>query len=142
MKKILFIAAVFFISGAALFACDMSFTLTDGSGESVSIYPDKSINLEKAEKYTLTVTFKENHARCRIPAEDTVFLLDDEKWIFGKGELPFIITENFTWDSVSKREYEAVIPFEVNGSGEVYLEVIRECDRKEGYDEYLVFKVI
>ncbi len=38
-----------------------------------------------------------------------------------------------------EKEHEAVIPFKVKSKGEISLEVIRECDKKDGYDEYLYF---
>lgn len=142
MKKILFAVFIMFGAAAALSACDMSFSLSDESGMTLKIYPDEAVNVDKGGNYRITVTFRENHGRCNVPAEDTVFLLDDEKWVFGKKELPFVIKEKYTWEEVSKREFTAEIPFKVSGSGEIYLEVIRECDRKEGYDEYLVFRVI
>ena len=141
MKKIFFAAFIMLLSAAALFACDMSYSLTDEAGKTVKIHPDETVEVQKEGSYILNVTFKENHGRCTVPAEDTVFLLDDEKWKFGKGELPFVISGEYTWESVSKTEHKAEIPFRAEKTGEIYLEVIRECSRKEGYDEYLVFNV-
>ena len=142
MKKILFAAFLMSVSAAALFACDMTYSLTDEEGKTIKISPDRTVNIQKEGSYTLTVVFKENHGKCTVPAEDTVFLLEDEKWKFGKEELPFVITDNYLWKSVTNSEHHAEIPFKAEESGEIYLEVIRECSRKEGYDEYLVFNVI
>ena len=142
MKKIFFAAFVMLISSAALFACDMSFSVTDEAGKTFKIYPDETVNLKKEGSYTLTVIFKENHGRCTVPAEDTVFLLDDEKWKYGKEKLSFVISDIYNWETVSNSEYRVDIPFKAEKSGEVYLEVVRECTRKEGYDEYIVFNVI
>ena len=142
MKKLILTAFVLIVSAGAMFACDMSFSVTDEAGKTVDIYPDETVNLKEEGSYTLTVIFKENHGRCTVPAEDTVFLLDDEKWKYGKNELSFVITDTFNWKSVSKSEYRVDIPFKAEKGGEVSLEVIRECSRKEGYDEYIVFNVI
>ena len=131
---------IFLITASAVSACDMSFFITDDSGNLERIYPDEVTELEENKNYKLTVIFRENHGNCSVPPSDTVFLIDDEKWIYGKEQLSFVITDDFKWETVSKREHEAVIPFQVNQSGEVFMEVIRECNKKEGYDEYLFFK--
>lgn len=139
-RKIISAVFLMIITAAAAFACDMSYTLTDSEGTQKHVNPDNEIMLKEGNSYTLSVNFSENHGKCNIPPEKTVFLLNDEKWVQGKDYLPLVLENDFSWESSGSRDYTAELSFEVKEKGLVYLEVIRECDRKEGYDEYLGFK--
>ncbi len=139
LRKIITAVCLMIISGTAAFACDMSYTLTGSDGSVKHVTPDNEIVLKEGRSYTLSVNFSENHGRCNIPPEKTVFLLNDEKWAQGKDYLPLVLEKDFNWESRGSRDYSAELSFAVKEKGKIYLEVIRECDRKEGYDEYLNF---
>ena len=45
------------------------------------------------------------------------------------------------WEHTSSKSHEVRFEFTAVGAGEWELEVVRECDKKGGYDEYLVFTI-
>ena len=45
------------------------------------------------------------------------------------------------WRDIDSTTHETELKFQATKEGEWELEVLRECDRKEGYDEYLIFTV-
>jgi hypothetical protein len=129
------ILAVFLLSAAALFACDITYTL-DGQ----PMIPGALTTLAAGSTHTLRVTFTEDHGRCTVPAADTIFLLNDEKWKPGKSHLPLTITETIAWETVDSRTHETVVNFTAGTPGDAALQVVRECPRG-GYDETLRFTV-
>ena len=77
-----------------------------------------------------------------MPAEDTLFLLDDEKWKASKDNLPLQLEQDPNWEELDGgRSHEARLSFSAEDAGEWALEIIRECDRRGGYDEVLSFFV-
>ena len=141
MKKRIILLTVLLLAGTAVFACEMTYKLVDSDGKSVHLSPDKTVFLDMDKNYKLIVSFKENHRRCEVPPEDTIFLLDDEKWNYGKDNLPLVLERNYSWDTEKPGNYFAEIMFSVREKSDFSLEVLRECDRKGGYDEYLNFSV-
>jgi archaellum component FlaG (FlaF/FlaG flagellin family) len=143
MKRI-FIAAMvlvtaIFIGGAAL-ACEMNFTVISSDGETVEVQPGRELKLDKGEAYTMIIEFVEDHGRCETPADETVYLLEEERWKASKDYLPLSLSEQGAWEEVSPGTWEQELVFTAQESGKTELEVIRECP-KGGYDETLEFKV-
>jgi hypothetical protein len=79
VRKIITAVCLMIISCTATFACDMSYTLTGSDGSEKYVTPDNEIMLKEGSSYTLSVNFSENHGKCDVPPEKTVFLLNDEK---------------------------------------------------------------
>ena len=134
MKRKLLLALLL-TAGASLFACDISYTL-DGA----PLTPGTPTSLAAGSTHTLIITFTEDHGRCDVPAADTVFLLNDEKWKPGKDYLPLTIGSAIAWRDVSDRTHETSITFTAGTPGAAALEIIRECSRG-GYDETLRFTI-
>jgi len=126
-------------SGSA-FACDIRLELKDDSGSITSISPDKPVIIQRDQVYTLIVTFRPDHGNCLVPAGDTIFLADEEKWKTNKDYLPLQLLNSISWQEVSRGVYQTEIKFKAAKSGSWELEIIRECT-KGGYDEFYVFKI-
>lgn len=122
-------------------ACEINYYISGNNGESRSVSPDKKIFLNNGESYTLHVDYLQDHGRCDVEYDDTLFILEDEKWKASKDYLPLVLIRKITWFQISKRNFETNIKFNVKKSGSFNLEIIRDCDRKEGYDESLQFQV-
>ena len=123
------------------FACEMTFMLSDSSGNSRTVIPGKKIVLKRGETYSLVIRFKEDHNNCKVAPEETLFLLDEEKWRSSKDYLPLKLEGSINWTDINSRIHETELTFKAAKSGDWELEVIRECKKKEGYDEYLLFSV-
>ena len=133
---------LFLIAGAAgAFACQLTFSLVSGDGSVRNIVPGRSVDLDLAESYTLKVTLEEDHNNCPVPAEDTVFLLEEEKWKASKDYLPLILGDNISWSDTGSRSHLTELAFTAVQAGVWELEIIRDCDKKEGYDESLIFSI-
>lgn len=135
----IFIILIFVFGAAGAFACQLTFSLVSGDGSVRNIVPGRSVDLDLAESYTLKVTFEEDHSNCPVPAEDTVFLLDEEKWKASKDYLPLILGDNISWSDTGSRSHLTELAFTAVQAGVWELEIIRDCDIKEGYDESLIF---
>ncbi len=137
------LVAGFLLIGAGLsFACEFTFSLTDSNGDTRTVVPGNTVEIESGASYLLTVRYSEDHARCAVPPEDTMFLLDEEKWRASKDHLPLRLTQDPSWQDVGgDRTHESRLSFTAMEEGEWTLEIVRECDRKEGYDESFVFSV-
>jgi hypothetical protein len=128
------------LTGTAALACEMNFTVVSNSGESFEVRPNKPVTLETKETYTLEVEFVQDHRNCIVPAENTVFLLNEEKWKEGKDYLPLLLLSQSGWTEVSSGTWEQNLGFVAQESQKTELEVIRDCP-KGGYDETLEFKI-
>ena len=137
-KKLTFILALIAL-GASAFACEMGFLLLGPDGSQRRITPDADIELISGREYELRITFTQDHGRCDVPAEDTVFLLNGEKWKPDREDSALAYRSSVQWTDISAREHEARIPFTVRSTGEIQLEIIRECAKKDGYDEVFSF---
>ena len=140
IKKI-FIILIFVFGAAGAFACQLTFSLVSGDGSVRNIVPGRSVDLDLSEVYTLKVTLEEDHSNCPVPAEDTVFLLDEEKWKASKDYLPLILQDNISWSDTGSRSHLTELAFTAVQAGVWELEIIRDCDKKEGYDESLIFSI-
>ncbi len=142
MKKKLIafsILVVLFITGTGLYACELNFSLVSPEGEQ-KIVPGKEIRLALGENYSLTVEFIEDHRRCITPPEETMYILQEEKWKISKDHLPLQLIELGDWVMESGDGWIQKIDFIPREEGTWRLEIIRDCP-KGGYDEYLTFHV-
>ncbi len=131
---------VFFAAGAAAFACEMAFRLEGQEYSTVEIHPGSAIKLVKGQSYKLTVEFIEDHRNCRVPACDTYFLLDNEKWKLKKESQGLIIKSMTEWDEKTQTKNSMVIEFTASVQGVHELQIVRDCP-KGGYNEKISFSV-
>jgi hypothetical protein len=143
MKKItlfLFIFISLFLLSIGAYACELQFTLKPMRGTEENIDPGSETSLTAGESYFLHVEFTQDHKRCITPAEETVYLISEEKWKSTKDYLPLQLVEQREWASISEGVWAQDIQFEALQKGLWELDVIRDCP-KGGIDETLVFQV-
>lgn len=142
MKNLVIIAVFFSVlfSAFGLFACEMHFSLISPDGEEEQLFPGREIVLNYDETYTLRVEFVEDHRKCVMAPEDTVYLLDEEKWKTEKDHLSLQLVSSSQWEETSTRGWVQELQFTAAQKGSVELEVLRDCP-KGGYDEDLLFSV-
>ena len=140
-KKLIFISILtaLFITGSGLYACEMNFSLFSPEGEQ-KIVPGKEVRLALGETYSLTVQFIEDHRKCVTPPEETMYILQEEKWKISKDHLPLQLIALGDWVMESGDGWVQKIDFTPREKGTWNLEIIRDCP-KGGYDEYLSFQV-
>jgi hypothetical protein len=135
--------AVLLTTLSAALACEFQFELTLPDGSVQRVTPDREVDLELGEMYTLEVQFIPDHRRCETPPQATLYLMQEEKWKVGKDHLPLGLLSMSSWsDSTAERSgaWEQVLRFRASMEGNWSLEVLRECERG-GYDESLHFQV-
>ena len=128
------------LGGVRLFACEFTYTLTDPSGKQSRIIPGSTVPLIAGTTYTLTVVYKEDHNNCKVPAEDTLFLVEEERWRENKDYLALRLISSTGWSVTARRPHSAGVTFTAGKTGLWVMEIIRECDRG-GYKEKLLFSV-
>ena len=133
--------AVFILSATGAYACEFAFTLISENGSTQRIQPGSEVELDLNNTYTLKVALVEDHRNCHLTPEDTDFLLEEEKWKTTKDYLPLQLLNDISWTSRDHRHHKVEISFQTVISGTSSLEVLRDCDKKEGYDEFLHFVV-
>ncbi len=141
--KNLIIIAVFLgvlLPAFGLFACEMHFSLISPDGEEDQVYPGRETVLHHDVTYALRIEFVEDHRNCVMPPEDTVYLLDEEKWNTEKDHLSLQLVSAGQWEETSARGWVQELQFTAAQKGSASLEVLRDCP-KGGYDEYLFFSV-
>jgi len=136
--RIILIAA-FFLSTVSVFACEFTFSLITEEGSSRALRPGTDIYLNQGETYTLEINLTEDHRNCRLEPDDTDFLLEEEKWKTTKDYLPLQLINGISWSTQDSRHHMVEISFKAAAIGTSELEVLRDCDKKEGYDEFLRF---
>ena len=145
MKKrvrILIIAGILLLFGAfSAVACKMNFKLIDENGTTQLVTPGRAVTLAEGEIYTLVVNFTEDHNNCKVDADETEFLLEEEKWKSSKDYLPLQLINSISWRDVGKLSHVAELKFKASDIGRWELEIIRDCTKKDGYDEYFTFVV-
>ena len=132
---------IFLLSTASVFACEFTFTLTNADGSSRNLRPGTDINLELNKTYTLKIALTEDHRNCKLSPEDTDFLLNEEKWKTTKDHLPLQLLDKISWSSQDSRHHTVEFSFHTTVAETCELEVLRDCDKKEGYDEFIQFVV-
>ena len=143
MKKLLIgslIVVSLFLVALGAYACEMQFSLIPMDGTVQNIMPGRETSLSLGANYILQVEFTQDHKRCVTPAEDTVYLLSEEKWKSVKEYLPLQLVKQGEWASDSSGVWTQEINFEASQKGLWELEIIRDCP-KGGFDETLVFQV-
>jgi len=130
---------IFFV-GLGLHACEMHFSLVFPDGSEQEVVPGKSVSLASGNSYTLKVEFIQDHRKCVTPPDQTVYLLQDEKWKSTKDYLPLQLLAQSEWHEATSDSWLQEIGFRAVQQGEWELEVIRNCP-KGGYDEYIAFQV-
>jgi len=139
-RKAILSAALFFIALAAAAACEMSFTLVDGSGAARKVLPGSTVALKSGASYTLRVEFVEDHRNCPVPPGDTVFLMGASAWRAGAADQGLVLSKAISWIENSKTKNSADIAFTAAKVGSFALGIVRDCP-KGGYDERIVFSV-
>ncbi len=123
-----------------LLACEMEFRLSGPSLTDMRILPGSTIALEKDGFYTLQVIFTEDHRGCKIPPEDTLFMLDKQKWRVDKNEQGVVLKSPIVWRTTSKSTNQTTLSFVASQQGQRILNICRICT-KGGYDEEIIFSV-
>ena len=123
-----------------LFACEMEFRISGPTYADLIILPGSTLALEKGSSYTLSVTFSEDHRNCKVPAEDTLFMLDKQKWRVDKAEQGVVLQKPIIWETPAKNTHEAELSFVALQEGQKVLNICRICT-KGGYDEDIIFTV-
>jgi len=139
-KRYFLIGALLLSLLLPLFACEMEFRLSGPTMTDMRILPGSTIALEKGSSYTLQVLFTEDHRTCKIPPEDTLFMLDKQKWRVDKTEQAVVLQRAIVWQTNAKRTNETTIFFVAALEGQRVLNIIRICT-KGGYDENIIFSV-
>jgi hypothetical protein len=143
MKKFVVIAVItlgMVFPSFGIFACEMHFSLFSPEGEEAQVFPGRETVLHLNESYTLRVKFVEDHRKCVMLPDDTVYLLDEEKWKTEKDHLALQLVSSSQWEETSARGWVQELQFTAAQKGSVSLEVLRDCP-KGGYDDYLLFSV-
>lgn len=139
MKKSIIICGILFgllVVCTGAFACQITYTLIDSAGKAQEFTSGNTISLVKGETYTLRIDFDEDHRNCKVPPDQTAFLLNDRIWEYGKTNLPLQLLEPAKWQIVSSRSNIGTLQFKAVQSGSYSLEILRECT-KEGYEGVL-----
>ena len=123
-----------------LFACEMEFRLSGPAMTDMRILPGSTIALQEGSSYTLQVIFTEDHRGCKIPPEDTLFMLDKQKWRVDKSEQGVVLQRAIVWQASAKRANETNLFFVASEQGQRILNIVRTCT-KGGYDEEIIFSV-
>ena len=140
-NRAILVADLFFLLSVDAFACEMNFELIDSNGDSQIVVPGKTVDLALEETYLLLVSFIEDRGRCALAPEETEFLLHKEKWRSSLDHLPLQLLDPIEWADISDRRHDAELSFRAVQSGKWELEVLRDCEKKGGYDECLIFSV-
>ena len=123
-----------------LFACEMEFRISGPTMTDMRILPGSTIALEKGSSYSLQVIFSEDHRNCKIPPEDTLFMLDKQKWRVDKTEQGVVLQSPIVWKTTTKTTNETTLTFVASLEGHRVLDICRICP-KGGYDEDIIFSV-
>ncbi len=140
-KLLLFILLSAVSITGSIFACEMIYSLVSDSGDTRVLSPDRTVSLDYGEIYSLEVIFHQDHGVCDVPADDTIFMLEEEKWRASKDYLPFQLLNEIIWIEDGSRMFKTVINFKTTVEGPASLQIIRVCDRKSGYDESIEFEI-
>ena len=138
--RIIIAAMIIMAAGAAAFACEMSFTLEGQSFNSMNILPGSTVKLAEGQSYKITVEFNEDHRNCKVPADETLFLLNGEKGRPNKETQGLLLTNSIQWEEVSKTKNVIVLEFTASAQGKQTVQIVRDCS-KGGYNEQIIFAV-
>ena len=139
-KRYVLIGMLLLSLALPLFACEMEFRISGPSMTDMRILPGSTIALEEGGTYSLQVIFSEDHRNCKISPEDTLFMLDKQKWRVDKTEQGVVLQSPIVWKTTNKTTNETTISFIALQEGERILNICRICP-KGGYDEDIIFSV-
>lgn len=139
-KRYFLIGILMFSLFLPLFACEMEFRISGPTMTDMRILPGSTIALEKGSSYSLQVIFSEDHRNCKIPSEDTLFMLDKQKWRVDKTEQGVVLQSPIVWKTTTKTTNETTLTFVASLEGQRVLNICRICP-KGGYDEDIIFSV-
>jgi len=123
-----------------LFACEMEFRISGPAMTDMRILPGSTIALKEGSSYSLQVIFSEDLRNCKIPPEDTLFMLDKQKWRVDKTEQGVVLQNPIVWKTTTKTTNETTLTFVASLEGQRVLDICRICP-KGGYDEDIIFSV-
>lgn len=127
------------LAAAPLAACEFTYTISGPGLSSVRVIPGVPVTLTTGAEYTLTVSYREDHGNCVVPAGDTLFLVEEERWKIGKDYLPLELLSATPWTDAG-RSHSTTMTFRAADPGSWAVQVVRECTRT-GYDQTLRFVV-
>jgi len=128
-----------FLAAAPLSACEFTYTISGPGLSAAKVIPGVPVTLTRDAEYTLSVSYREDHNNCLVPPEDTLFLVEEERWKTGKDYLPLELLQARPW-TASGRSNATTLTFTASEAGTWPVQVIRECTRG-GYDQTLLFSV-
>ena len=129
-----------FLTASGAFACEFTYMLKGPDGSESRITPASKVTLEEGAQYTLSVSYREDHKHCIVAPQDTMFLVEDERWKSGKDYLPLQLVSAGSWVS-DGRSHTTSLTFTAAKPGDCALEIVRECTRG-GYTAALKFMVV
>ena len=141
MKTIVLVMVFVPLAAITGFGCDMDYSILGPDGITRAISPERPVRLEAETAYELVVLFTEEHRNCTLPAEDTIFRLNGIDWEQSAPGAGLSLSSEIRWLEDGARSYIARIQFTSAATGNFELEVIRDCNKKEGYDETLLFRI-
>jgi hypothetical protein len=136
---LMMISALTLFSSENLGACEFTYILEGPGHEETRLIPGIPVSISSDSHYSLSISYREDHRNCLVPPEDTLFLVEEERWRTGKDYLALELLDDIEWE-VSGRALSAQLSFQANRIGTWPLQVIRECTRG-GYDQALLFTV-
>ena len=128
-----------FLAAAPLSACEFTYTISGPGLSAVRVIPGVAVTLSRGAEYTLSVSYREDHGNCVVPAANTLFLVEEERWKAGKDYLPLELLAAQPWTDAG-RSHSTTITFRASDAGTWPVQVIRECTRT-GYNQKLLFRV-
>ncbi len=137
-KRTAAVAFFVLVAGVSAHACILTYTLIGPDGQ-IGIFPGRSAELVTGESYTIEIAMREDHNRCLIEPEDTIFLLEEARWRVNRATQPLVLLAPIEWVQVGSREFTATIEFRAAEPGSWTIDVIRECT-KGGYHEKLILE--
>jgi hypothetical protein len=127
------------LAAAPLAACEFTYAISGPGLSAARVIPGVPLALQRGAEYTLSVSYQEDHRNCLVPPEDTLFLVEEERWKAGKDYLPLQLLQAGPWTDAG-RSHTTELTFRAGVAGTWALQVLRECTRG-GYDQSLLFTV-
>ena len=137
-KRLAAVAFLVLVAGVSAHACIFTYTLIGPHGQT-GITPGRPAEVVTGEDYRIEIAMREDHNRCLIEPEDTMFLLEEARWRMDRETQPLVLLAPIEWVHEGSRESSTTIEFRVAEAGAWTIDVIRVCT-KGGYHEKLVLE--
>ena len=137
-KRAAAVAFFVLVAGVSAHACILTYTLVGPDGQA-GITPGRPAEVVTGGDYRIEITMREDHNRCLIEPEDTMFLLEEARWRVNRETQPLVLLAPIEWVQVGSREFTATIEFRAAETGAWTIDVIRDCT-KGGYHEKLILE--